>query len=110
MLEYSPQEFANNLSHIEWGMWTKIRESELIGLGWTKKNKEEVSPNGPLDCIFFLGSFAVLEMTRWFNMVSNWVASCICTEENFKRRVKLIARFVEIADCLRAMGTRSIVL
>jgi hypothetical protein len=46
LLEYTPMEFANNLSHIEWGMWVRIRESELIGLGWTKKNKDEIAPNG----------------------------------------------------------------
>jgi hypothetical protein len=34
------------MSHIEWQMWVKVRENELFGCGWTKKNKLEISPNG----------------------------------------------------------------
>lgn len=46
ILEYSAQDIANQLTEIEWNMWVNIRETELLGLGWTKKNKLELSPNG----------------------------------------------------------------
>lgn len=46
ILDYSAQDIANQLSEIEWGLWMNIREAELIGLGWTKKNKTVVAPNG----------------------------------------------------------------
>lgn len=91
ILDYSAQDIANQLSEIEWGLWMNIREAELIGLGWTKKNKTVVAPN-------------VVNMTKRFNEVSDWVASVIITEENPKRRIKTIVKFIEVAECLKRLG------
>jgi hypothetical protein len=43
-------------------------------------------------------------MTKRFNEVSDWVASVIITEENPKRRVKVILKFIEVAECLKKLG------
>lgn len=46
----------------------------------------------------------VVNMTKRFNEVSDWVASVIITEENPKKRNKLIVKFIEIAECLKKIG------
>lgn len=102
-------EIANHITLIEWEMWVKIRETELIGLGWTKKDKDTLSPNGTIfpscnSMLFYLNNL-VCNMTKRFNMVSDWVATCICCEENPKKRVKLIVKFIEVADCLKTLGS-----
>jgi len=87
IFEYSSQDIANQMTAIEWDMWVNIRETEL--LGFLRKNN--VSPN-------------VVDMTKRFNDVSNWVSSVIITEENVKRRIKIIIKFIEIAVCLKNLG------
>lgn len=112
ILEYSSQDIANHLSHIEWRLWMNINNDELIRLGWTKKNKSQLAPNGIL---FSQGSstsylhkllliILVVAMTQRFNVVSDWVATVIVTQENPKQRVKVIEKFIEIAACLKTLG------
>jgi hypothetical protein len=43
-------------------------------------------------------------MTARFNQISNWVATVFVTTENLKQRVKILKKFIDIADHLRAMG------
>lgn len=51
-----------------------------------------------------LAHAAVVNMTKRFNEVSDWVASVIITEENPKRRIKTIVKFIEVAECLKRLG------
>ena len=45
----------------------------MLGQAWNKKNKEERAPN-------------IVELTKRFNQVSNWVATEILREEKVAAR------------------------
>jgi hypothetical protein len=75
IFDVSPKEIAIQLTLIEWKIWEKIQPWELLGLSWTKKDKQNLAPH-------------VLEITDRFNYVSGWVASSICTVEKKTRTWK----------------------
>eukprot|EP01125_Pyxidicula_operculata_P018240 TRINITY_DN6479_c0_g1_i1.p1 TRINITY_DN6479_c0_g1~~TRINITY_DN6479_c0_g1_i1.p1 ORF type:complete len:1105 (+),score=214.78 TRINITY_DN6479_c0_g1_i1:1899-5213(+) len=91
ILDYPPEEIARQLTLIDWNMWSAIQPWECLGLAWTKKNKEKRSPH-------------VLQMSDWFNYLSGWVASSICTCEKLKDRVKIMTKWIDIANRLKMMG------
>src|SRR3954465_2724654 len=43
-------------------------------------------------------------MTRFFNSLSSWVVTVICTTERLKDRISSLKKFITIADKLRQMG------
>lgn len=91
VLDFSAVEIAQQLTLMEWNIWEKIKTWELLGLAWTKKDKNERAPN-------------VVAMTTRFNLVSNWVASVFCTTDNIKARTKTLKKFLDIAEQLKLMG------
>lgn len=107
ILSFNPLEIARQLTLREWEIWSQIKPLELLGLSWTKKDKNLLSPNGLLTFSipsFFSSSLVVLAMTDRFNEISGWVTTMVCTTESKSERVKLVKRFVEIADHLRRLG------
>jgi len=42
-------------------------------------------------------------MINRFNEVSQWVASEICRQENLKKRVKVLQKFIEVAEVHNAL-------
>jgi hypothetical protein len=46
ILEYPSSEIAQQLTLIGWSTWHRIQTWELLGLAWTKKDKEVRAPNG----------------------------------------------------------------
>lgn len=91
ILDFRSQDIANQITLLDWAVWVKLKESEFITLGWTKKNKLEISPN-------------VTQMTKTFNELSDWVASVVITTENKKKRSQVVQKMIEIAQCLRQLG------
>lgn len=91
ILEYPSVEIAQQLTLLDWQTWSRIQNWELLGLAWTKKDRNERAPN-------------VVTMTARFNQISNWVASVFVTTENLKQRIKILKKFIDIADHLKAMG------
>lgn len=85
ILDISSEEIARQLTIVEWETWKSIQPWECLSLAWMKKDKETQAPN-------------VIKMIERFNWVSSWVASCICTIENTKKRSKTINKFIEIAE------------
>jgi son of sevenless-like protein len=69
---------------IEEELFRNVRPRELIGLAWTKKDKEKRAPN-------------LLKISARFNAVSDWVKSSIVQEKDLKKRTKIFEKFVEIA-------------
>ena len=60
-----------------------IKASELVGVVWTKKDKEMLSPNA-------------LRMIRFSNTVTYWFEKSIIDAKNFEERVAVVSRIIEI--------------
>ena len=60
-----------------------IKASELVGVAWTKKDKEILSPNA-------------LRMIRFSNTVTYWFEKSIIDAKNFEERVAVVSRIIEI--------------
>ena len=60
-----------------------IKASELVGVAWTKKDKEVLSPNA-------------LRMIRFSNKVTYWFEQSIIEAQNFEERVAVVSRIIEI--------------
>ncbi|KAH3762059.1 cell division control protein [Pelomyxa schiedti] len=89
MLSFSalqPKEIARQITIIEQNLFRAIKPWELIGLAWTKKDRS-LSPN-------------VSAMIQHFNQISHWVVEEICSTDDFQDRVKIIERFIDLANCL----------
>eukprot|EP01126_Amoeba_proteus_P056996 TRINITY_DN7227_c0_g1_i2.p1 TRINITY_DN7227_c0_g1~~TRINITY_DN7227_c0_g1_i2.p1 ORF type:complete len:865 (+),score=209.08 TRINITY_DN7227_c0_g1_i2:826-3420(+) len=71
-------------------MWSAIRPYEFLNLAWTKKDKAQKATH-------------VLAMIERFNYVSGWVATTICLAEKQKDRIKVVTKWIEVAQKLHAM-------
>jgi son of sevenless-like protein len=69
----------------------KIEPKEFLGMAWTKKDKEQRSPN----LLHFIGRF---------NMVSKWIALSVCSEPNLKKRAKIVSQIVDIVKSLKDLN------
>lgn len=87
----STEEIAKQLTSIDWSIWKCVQPWEFLGLAWTKKDKEIRAKN-------------VLAVSERFNYVSGWVATCICTTEKLRDRIKVTAKFIEVASRLKQMN------
>jgi hypothetical protein len=83
-VDVSALEIARQMTLIEEELFRNVRPRELIGLAWTKKDKEKRAPN-------------LLKISARFNAVSDWVKSAIVSERDLKKRTKVFEKFVEIA-------------
>lgn len=97
IFQYDPVEISRQMTIIEWDIWSHIQHWELLGLAWTKKDKETTAKN-------------VVAMTERFNLVSDWVVNVMCTSENNKIRIKNFQIFLRVADELRILGNYNGVL
>jgi len=84
-------EIARQLTILEWNRWGAINPWEFLDLSWTKKNKNEAAPN-------------IIAASDHFNNISDWVATKICFTENFRERVKILKRFIDIAVHFKSMA------
>uniref|UniRef100_A0A6B2KXG8 Ras-GEF domain-containing protein n=1 Tax=Arcella intermedia TaxID=1963864 RepID=A0A6B2KXG8_9EUKA len=87
---FPPEEIARQITISEWKIWEAIKPWEFLDLKWQKPNKKELAPN-------------ILAFTERFNYINAWVATTVCLTENFKSRVKIIKRFIDIAMALRQL-------
>ncbi|KAA0186828.1 hypothetical protein HAZT_HAZT011552 [Hyalella azteca] len=83
LLMLHPIEIARQLTLLEFDLYKSVKPSELVGNAWTKKDKEQRSPN-------------LLKMIHHTNKVTRWVMRCIIDCENFEERVAAMSRVVEI--------------
>jgi hypothetical protein len=75
----NPTHLARQLTLIEYEMFSKVKETELINKSFSKANRETLAPN-------------IYQLTEWFNRISNFVASRILMESDLENR-KTIMEF-----------------
>eukprot|EP00795_Rhopilema_esculentum_P002542 gene2542-737_t len=83
ILTLHPLEIGRQLTLIESDMFRSIKAAELVGVAWTKKDKEILSPNA-------------LKMIRFSNKITYWFEKSIIDTKNFEERVSVVTRIIEI--------------
>lgn len=87
VLEIPVMELAEQLTLIEFEVFTAIPSHEFLQQGWLKQDKELRSPN-------------LLRMVRLSTRVSRWVVSEILTDDKPAKRAKVIEYFVQVCHAL----------
>ncbi|CAG5085659.1 Oidioi.mRNA.OKI2018_I69.PAR.g10958.t1.cds [Oikopleura dioica] len=77
-------DIATQITKEDFEVFQNIRPDELTCVGWSGRNKQELSPN-------------VVEMTQRFNRTSFWAISVILQTQNLKLRVEVLTQFIRIA-------------
>ena len=90
LLEWSPIEFARQVTLIEYEYFQKIEPKECLSGAWSKSSKYEEATN-------------IAHLTDRWNKMTQYVASAILSHEDIKMRRKYIVKFVEIANALREL-------
>jgi len=82
---------AQQLTLIEFEIYSKIKETELLGQAWSKEKRQSVSQN-------------VVQLIQRANRTSFWVATCIMIQPKVKDRAKVLTKFMNIAKHLRDLN------
>lgn len=96
LLTLHPEEFARQLTLVEFDLFRAIKPSELINvrdlsLRTRKEDKYESSPN-------------LTRMTRHFTLLSYWIRKCIVEVEDFDKRSAIYNRVIEIMFHLKKLN------
>lgn len=96
LLTIDPEEFARQLTLIEFDLFRAIKPAELInvrdfGLMSRKEEKYESSPN-------------LSKMTKHFTLLSYWVRMCIIEMDVLEKRAEVLLRVIKIMDFLRKLN------
>ena len=84
-------EVARQLTLMDFEIFSAIKPGELLNSNWSKTKHKHRSPN-------------VLKMASRFNDVSNWVSTTIVQCLKIKLRIKMMIKFIKIAEALRKMN------
>jgi len=83
----SSLEIAASLTYLELLAFNKIQASELRECGWTKEQRDSLSPN-------------LVLLSNFFDKITKWVSQSILLMSDKKIRVKRIQKFLEIIQKL----------
>jgi len=89
--EVSPHNVAEQVCMIEFDVWKNLEPAELMNQSWTKPDLRHKSPH-------------VVELIQRFNSMSHWTASTILWQEKLAERVKVLAKFIDIAAELHRLN------
>jgi hypothetical protein len=84
--DIEPQIVAEQLTGLDWQLYSKITNVELLNKSWSRDDKN-VSPN-------------VRGMIQRFNEVSSWVATNILWQDTMEARVKVYTKVIQTAHAL----------
>jgi len=91
IFEIHPTEIARQITLVEYNLYKKIKPWECLGQAWNTEEKEQRAPN-------------ILAMIDRFNRVSNWVSTEVLKQSVLKKRIKMICKFIEIAEACLAIN------
>eukprot|EP00002_Diphylleia_rotans_P029236 TRINITY_DN5944_c1_g1_i2.p1 TRINITY_DN5944_c1_g1~~TRINITY_DN5944_c1_g1_i2.p1 ORF type:complete len:1130 (-),score=232.93 TRINITY_DN5944_c1_g1_i2:439-3828(-) len=85
--EYPADEIARQITIIDHQVYSSIKPFELLHITWSESNLQFRCPN-------------IVLMTQRFNQISAWVAASVVSAKTVKDRVKIISKFVKMAEHL----------
>ncbi|XP_065882550.1 son of sevenless homolog 1-like [Dysidea avara] len=91
LMSLHPLEIARQLTLMEANYFWAIRPKELVGLVWTKEEKEKTSPN-------------VLRIIHHSDKISFWLAKSIAFTENLEERVAVVSRCIDIMMAMEELN------
>jgi len=91
LLDCDPKEIARQLTLMDYNLAKVVQPKECLGMAWTKKDKEQRSPN-------------LLKMIERFNKVSKWSTYTIVKETSKSKRARLVTHFIDILKNLRDLN------
>jgi len=87
LFHVTEDQVAQQMTYIDYQMYSKIEKRELYGQKWTKKDSEVFSQN-------------VVSLMRRLQHISTWVAACILIQEEQSDRAEMICKFITLAQSL----------
>jgi len=83
----SPQQMAEQLTAIEWHLFSRIKVTEFHNQNWQRKNKMELAPN-------------LTMLAARFNKVSFWVAGQVLMGKSHNERADRIKYWIQVAEAM----------
>ena len=86
-LNIDPQQFAEQLTIMEYEIYNKITTNEFANFGWLKEDGEKIAPH-------------LRELSDVSNHIGHWVSCEILNQKSSKERRAIIEHCLDIVDVL----------
>lgn len=90
LLHINPTDLAKQLTLYEHELYKKIKPWECFKAGWTKDNRDQLSPN-------------ISACISHFNKVGMWVATEVIRQQNIKQRTVIIQKMISLGKKLKGL-------